>query len=124
MVLLSLALDIIENIPSPTRAVDPIKKTPRSIVGRPAARVVNGGALYDAAHEDAWYGAVTRHGERLFDSREGEEEEVGEEMGAKESGGEVDRDEAVDDEREGVVGEKLEAKWGAGSGVGVLHVKT
>tara|TARA_R110002060_G_scaffold26760_1_gene36370 strand:+ start:319 stop:639 length:321 start_codon:yes stop_codon:yes gene_type:complete len=56
----------------------------------------------DTAQHYAWYGSVPGHSESFFESDDGEEEQVGEEMCAEDNGGEIRWEEAEED-----VGERM-----------------
>lgn len=121
MVLLCLVLDVLEYVPAPTRAVDPVQEPPGAVVGFTLARVVDGGAARDTAEEDARDDGVARGGEGSLAGAQGGEEDVGEKVGAQDQGREKDGDEAEDEQRQRVVAVEVE---GAGRvGVAVAEVE-
>lgn len=122
MMLLRLPLDIPEHVPALARPVDPVQDAPRAVIRRALARVVDCRALDDAAHDDARDDGVARHGEGFLERADGQDEEVGEDVRTQEHGREIEREEAVEEQRHWMVGHEAEAEGGAGFGVGVALV--
>lgn len=83
---------------------------------------MDGCALHNAAHNDSWDNRVSGHGEGFFDGADCEDEEVGENMRAYDECWEKQRDEAVKEQRGGVVGEETQAEWRAGLCVSVIFM--
>lgn len=117
--LLRLPFHILQHIPPLARPVDPVQDAPRAVVGRALARVVDRRALHDAAHDDARDDGVARHGERFLERADDQDEEVRQDVRAQQHGREIERQEAVKEQRKRVVGHEAEAEGRAGLGVGV-----
>lgn len=112
--LVRLPLHILQHIPPLTRPADPVQDAPRAIIRRALARVVDRRALHDAAHDDARDDGVARHGERFLDRADHQHEEVREDVRPHKHGGEIEREEAVEEQRQRVVGHEAEAEGRAG----------
>lgn len=83
---------------------------------------MDGCALHDATHDNSWDNRVSGHGEGFFPGAERKDEEVGENMRAYDDCWEKQRDEAVEEQWDGVVGEETQAEWRAGLCVSVVFV--
>lgn len=79
-------------------------------------------ALDDAAHDDARNDGVARHGERFFEGADEQNEEVREDVWAYEDCREIEREEAVEEQRQRVVGHEAKAERRTGLCVGVALV--
>lgn len=119
MMLLRLLLHIVKHIPPLARAIDPVQDAPAAIIRRPFSRIMDSRALDDAAHDDARHDGVARHGERFLAGAEGQDKKVREDMRAQYDGGQIQRDEAVVEQRERMVRQQTDAEWRAGLGMRV-----
>lgn len=109
--------------PAPlVRAVRPVHDAVGAKIGRPLVCVVDCCPLRDAAHDDARNDCVPGHGQRLFNGRDDEDQEVREQMGADQHAREERRQRSVQQSRQGIIGKDLQTEWCAGAGVGICHV--
>lgn len=120
--LLRLLLHIVEHVPPLARPADPVQHAPRAVIRRSFPRVVDGRALNNPAHDDARDDGVARHGEGLLDGADGQDEEVREDVRPEQDRREIERQEAVEEQRQRMVGHEAEAEGRAGFGVGVALV--
>lgn len=81
----------------------------RTIVRRIAPR--------NAAHDDARYDGIPAHGHCVFECHQTDKEEVHQQVRADDQRGEIERDEAQQEERERVVGSEEEGVRSCGAGV-------
>lgn len=121
--LLGLGLQVLEYAPTAARPVRPVGDAVRAKVGAAAARVVDGAALPEAAHDDARHDRVPRHAERLLERAERREQKVRQQVRADEHRGQVQREEAVQDQRQRVVRQDLQRKGRAAAAVRVRGVE-
>ncbi|UKZ91886.1 uncharacterized protein TrAFT101_006855 [Trichoderma asperellum] len=120
--LLRLLLHIVKHVPSLARPADPVQHAPRAVIGRSFPCVVDGRALNNPAHDDARDDGVARHGEGLLDGADGQDEEVREDVRPQQDRREIERQEAVAEQRQRMVGHEAEAEGRAGLCVGVALV--
>lgn len=126
--LLRLVSDIRHDVLSNASAAHPVQQTPRAKIPLlpcpTAAAAMHSGATRDPAHQNSRHDAVPRHGERLLRGRQGGDEQKCEQVRAQHQRRQVERDEAVQQERDRVVGAQQQRVGGRTAAPGVCTVSS